>query len=89
MFRPRVMRLLRHRHHVSLAELARAAKISPQRMSQIELAAERPTEYQRQLVAESFAIIAQERGKGGNALRRDLGRLEYCLLDFAEEEELP
>lgn len=86
MYPTRVMRLLRLKHHISLAELSRSAKISPQRMSQIELAAERSTEYQRQLVAEAFAIIAQERGKGGNALRRDLRRLEYCLLDFVEEE---
>lgn len=86
MYPTRVMRLLRLKYHISLAELSRSAKISPQRMSQIELAAERSTEYQRQLVAEAFDIIAEERGKGGNALRRDLRRLEYCLLDFVEEE---
>lgn len=83
----RIMRLLRFKHNISLAELATAAKVSMQRISQIELAVERSTQYQQELVTEAFAIIADTRGKDGNALRRDLRRLEYRLLDFAREDE--
>lgn len=83
----RYMRLLRFKHTISLVQLAQAAKVSPQRISQIELAVEQPTEYQRELIREAFAIIADERGKDGAALRRDLKRLEYCLLDNVREDE--
>ena len=83
----RVMRLLRFRHNVSLAQLARAAKVSPQRISQMELGIEPSTEYQRELIREAFAIIADERGQDGGDLRRDLRRLEYRLLDYVREGE--
>lgn len=82
----RVMRLLRLKHSISLVDLAAAAKVSPQRISQIELSPEPATAYHRTLIAEAFAIIADEKGKDGAPLRRDLRRLEYSLLDFTEED---
>lgn len=83
---PRIMRLLRFKHNISLAELARAAKVSIQRVSQIELSEERSTEYQRELIYEAFSIIAQESRDA--ALRRDLRQLEYRLLDYLREDEV-
>lgn len=84
----RIMRLLRLKHNITVAELARAAKVSPQRISQIELSPEPATAYHRALIAEAFAIIAYESGKDGAPLRHDLRRLEYTLLDFTEEDNL-
>lgn len=86
MYQTRYMRLLRLKFNISLADLARVSKVSPQRISQIELQSEHPTEYQRQLIYEAFSIIALE--NCNTALRRDLRRLEYCLLDFTDKEEL-
>ena len=86
MYPTRHMRLLRLKHGISLVDLAKAARVTPQRISQIELSAEPATPYHRELIAEAFAIIAEERGKEGRALRRDLSRLEYSLLDFTEED---
>lgn len=82
----RIMRLLRFKHNISLAELARVAMVSIQRVSQIELSEDRPTEYQRELIYEAFSIIAQE--SGNVALRCDLRRLEYRLLDYLREDEV-
>lgn len=87
MTQTKIMRLLRFKHHISLTELAQAAKVSSQRISQIELAEDSETPYQQELVSEAFAIIADTRGKDGNALRRDLRRLEYRLLDYLREDE--
>lgn len=84
----RIMRLLRLKHCISLVDLAAAAKVSPQRISQIELSPEPATAYHRALVAEAFAIIAYEKGRDGADLRHDLRRLEYTLLDFTEEDNL-
>lgn len=82
----RIMRLLRLKHHISAAELARAAKVSPQRVFQIELCEHGSTEYQRELIYEAFSIIALE--NSNTALRHDLRRLEYSLLDFTEEDSI-
>lgn len=84
----RRMRLLRFKYNISVAELARVSKVSHQRISQIELSPEPATQYHRDLIAEAFAIIADERGQDGAPLRRDLKHLEYSLLDFTEEDFL-
>ena len=88
MYQTRWMRVLRLKHHISLVDLSKAAKVSPQRISQIELSSEPATNYHRELIAEAFAIVADKRGKEGAVLRSELKRLEYRLLDFTEEDAL-
>ena len=88
MYPTRYMRLLRLKHGIPLSELAIAARVTHQRISQIELSSEPATSYHRALIAEAFAIIAEQRGKDGEDLRRDLHRLEYSLLDFTEKENI-
>lgn len=86
MYSTRWMRLLRLKHGITLIDLSNAAKVTPQRVSQIELSEERSTEYQRELIYEAFSIIAQE--SRNTTLRRDLRRLEYRLLDYLREDEI-
>ena len=87
MYPTRWMRLLRLKHHVTHQSLADAAHVSRQRIIEIELGADYTTEYQRQLIAKAFRIVAGQRGAQGNALRKDFEKLEYRLLEYAKDGE--
>ncbi len=87
MYPTRWMRLLRLKHRVTHRELALAAHVSRQRIIEIELGTDYTTEYQRQLIANAFRTVIEQRGENGRALANDFVKLEPRLLEYAKEEE--
>ena len=87
MYPTRWMRLLRLKHHITHRELAEAAKVSRQRIIEIELGTDYTTEYQRQLVAKAFRSVITKRGADGAPLEKDFEKLESRLLEYAKDGE--
>lgn len=82
----RKIRNLRLRHRISTVELGHACGLSPQRVSEIELGdAELSPETQRKLSA-GIHLIADQRERELNLLRKDLNSLHTRLFELEEEE---
>jgi len=80
------MRNIRLRHRISTAELGHACGLSQQRVSEIELGeAELSPETQQKLSA-GFHLIADQRERELNLLRKDLDGLCDHLFEHEEEE---
>lgn len=87
MYPTRWMRLLRLKHRITHRELAEAAKVSRQRIIEIELGTDYTTEYQRRLVAKAFRSVITKRGAEGAPLEKDFEKLESRLLEYAKDGE--
>lgn len=81
----RIMRLMRLKHGVSLAELSRAVSRSPQYFSSIELGEYPPTDGAKQLVATAFDSVAKARADAVSEFQDDYAENREKLLDFIEE----
>ena len=79
----RKMRLLRHKHHISLVELSDACGVSKQRLSEIELDKKSVSEVAVQMITAGFSVV--EKRRRDNALSRDFRRHKDALLESVEE----
>lgn len=91
MKRVSVMRILRHRYGITLAELAEAIGVSGQYISDLELGKYSERYHYRQsggpLVLRAFSNVAASRTEQMRRLTEDLTRNCHCLLDFVEEDD--
>ncbi len=67
-------RALRIRYRIPLSELARAAGVSMQLISKMELERERQTPAHERMLQDAFAVIIQRRRMELDALERELSR---------------
>ena len=81
----RKMRLLRHKHHISLVELSDACGVSKQRLSEIELDKTSVSEVAVQMITAGFSVVEKRRRDSLNALSRDFRRHKDTLLENVEE----
>ncbi|MDR1330097.1 MAG: helix-turn-helix domain-containing protein [Oscillospiraceae bacterium] len=81
-----IMRALRHKHGVSLAELARCAGVSAQYISGIELGAYPATEHMRNISRSAFERLIRSNREHIEALADDLAIYRESLLDPMEDE---
>lgn len=82
-----VCRALRLRYGISCPELARAAGVSKQLISKIELEPSRQTPGHEKLLQAAFAAAAARRRARLEALERDLERWEGKLFQLFQPEE--
>lgn len=83
----RTMRFLRHKHNISYVELGKAAGISTQRLSQIELNPDPSTQYHRELVRRAFLRVIAARRLALSDLEQDFEQYQDSLLDEAPKED--
>jgi len=83
--RTSVMRKLRLKHGVSLAELARAANRSSQYISSVELGEWVATDSTKALMAAAFERVIRARNDATAELAKDYAEKRDRLLDFIEE----
>jgi transcriptional regulator with XRE-family HTH domain len=81
-----IMRYLRQKHGVSLAELARCAGVSPQYMSSIELGEYPATDNAKHLAISAFERFIERRRECASQLAEDFAALRERLLDPADME---
>lgn len=81
----RKFRLIRLRHRISCAELAKAAGVSPQRISQLELDLTYCSRKTEALLEEAFGEIVRCRARELELLRADFERSRSSLMDPVEE----
>jgi transcriptional regulator with XRE-family HTH domain len=81
-----IMRALRHKHGVSLAELARCAGVSAQYISGIELGAYPATAHMHNISRSAFERLIKSNRERTEALAVDLEIYRERLLDPAEDE---
>lgn len=81
----RKFRMLRMKYGISVAELAQAARVSPQRISQMELDLHNEPNRSAQMVQNAFIKIIAERSRMLDGLRLDFVRHRDTLLDLVEE----
>lgn len=82
-----VCRALRLRYRISHSELARAAGVSKQLISKIELEPSRQTPGHERLLHAAFTTAAAQRRARLEALERDLERWEGKLFQPEEGED--
>ena len=70
-----LLRSLRLRYHIRLDELAQAAGVSHQYISDLELEKRRATPGDRRLVERAFDIVVQNRRKQIDRLAEEIARL--------------
>ena len=91
MKRASVMRILRHRYGITLAELAKIAGVSGQYISDLELGKYIGSyDYRQsgdQLVARAFAGVVANRREQARRLSDDFMKNCHRLLDFVEEHD--
>lgn len=81
----RKFRLLRMKHHVSLAELAEAAGVSVQRVNQLELDMEYHPRRAVKTLDMAFCTVIAQRARKLDALRLDFMKHRDSLMDAVEE----
>lgn len=81
----RTFRLLRTRHHISCLELANAAGISPQRVSQLELDLSYHPKKAADLIDAALAKIIERRAGELEQLRTDYALCRGSLMEPMEE----
>lgn len=81
----RKMRLLRHKYGITCPELGRACGLSPQRISEIELSAQRLTPVTEEKLRQAFSLVAEERRCQLSSLHCDLEHYSKSLFDAVEE----
>jgi transcriptional regulator with XRE-family HTH domain len=79
-----VMRVLRQKHGVSLAELARCARVSPQYISGIELGEYPATDNAKWLAKSAFERLIELRQEQTSQLAEDFAEVRECLLDSVD-----
>lgn len=79
------MRYLRLRYKIRLEELAHAAGVSHQYISDLELGKRPATPGDRRLVERAFEIVVQDRKKEIDRLVEDCSTGRSCFLDPIEE----
>lgn len=77
---------LRLRYGISQTELARAAGVSRQLISQIELECERQSKGHEAMVRRAFAAVIASRRSELNGLERELERIPW-LFSMSKEED--
>lgn len=80
------MRYLRLSYNIRLDELAQAAGVSHQYISDIELQKRPATPGDRRLVERAFEIVIQNRRKQIDRLAEECSAGRSCFLDPIEEE---
>jgi transcriptional regulator with XRE-family HTH domain len=75
------MRALRHKHGVSLVELARCARVSPQYISGIELGEYPATDNAKRLAKSAFERLIEYRQEQTSRLAEDFAAFSGRLLD--------
>ncbi len=81
----RKMRLLRHKYHISLAELSDACGVSKQRLSEIELDKTSVSTVAARMIADGFSVVEKRRRDNLKALSKDFRRHKNALLESVEE----
>ena len=82
----RLMRILRLRYDISLAELARVCGVSSQRISEIELNTEPEiTPKTAAKIEDGFANVTEKRRRELHKLRKDYEKYKGSLMDCVEE----
>jgi predicted transcriptional regulator len=79
-----IMRFLRHKHGVSLAELSRCAGVSPQYLSGIELGEYPATDNAAKLARMAFDRLIEHHCDGTRSLTDDYAMYRDKLLDHIE-----
>lgn len=82
-----LMRSLRLRYKIRLDELAQAAGVSHQYISDLELEKRPATPGDRRLVERAFEIVVQKRKEQVDRLAEECSAGRSCFLDPIEEEE--
>lgn len=82
----RIMRILRLKYNISLAELARVCGVSSQRISEIELNTEPEiTPKTAAKIADAFNIAAERRRRELRRFRKDYEKYKDSLMECVEE----
>ncbi len=81
-----LLRSLRLRYHIRLDELAQAAGVSHQYISDLELEKRRATPGDRRLVERAFDIVVQNRRKQIDRLAEEFSAGRSYFLDPIKEE---
>jgi hypothetical protein len=76
-----IMRTLRHKHGISLVDLARCARVSPQYISGIELGEFPATDNAKRLAKSAFERLIEYRQEQTSRLAEDLAVFSGRLLD--------
>lgn len=89
MYETRWMRWLRWKYHISHRELARCAGVCRQRIVQIELAEEKPTQNNLQLIQKGFARLIESREAALRQLKQDVQKYgPYLLADMGTQKKI-
>lgn len=83
----RKFRILRLRHHVSMAELGRACGVSAQRISELELSESTPEAETVQKIQDGFEAIIAQRGEKLRTLRQEFDSCKNSLMERVGEYE--
>ena len=83
----RKFRILRLRHHVSMAELGRACGVSAQRISELELSENKPAAETVQKIQDGFESIIAQRGEKLGTLRQEYEDCKDSLMERVGEYE--
>ena len=83
----RKFRILRLRHHVSMAELGRACGLSAQRISELELSEGVPEQETIQKIQNGFERILTERMEDAERLHLEYQRCRNTLMQRVGEDE--
>lgn len=80
------LRIVRQRHRISLSELAKAAEVSTQQMSRLELGDVRGTAFQERKVTEAMRTVIASRKVALRRLEQDCDTHGGKLLEQLEVE---
>lgn len=83
----RKFRILRLRHQISMAELARVCGVSAQRISELELSESTPEAETVQKIQNGFEALLTLRGEQLAALRREYADCKDTLMERVGEYE--
>ena len=83
----RKFRILRLRHQISMAELARVCGVSAQRISELELSESTPEAETVQKIQNGFETIIAQRGEKLDTLRQDYDSCKNSLMERVGEYE--
>jgi transcriptional regulator with XRE-family HTH domain len=84
----RLIRALRERHRISTKLFVKLSGVCRQRIVQIELGSQRPTEHMLGLVRKAVERVIEQRQNELAEVEDDFLRYQYNLLDYVNEEDL-
>ncbi len=82
----RLLRMLREKHHISTRLFVKLSGVCRQRIVQIELGDQKPTEHMSNIVKATFERVIEFRQRELVALENDYLRYRNNLLDYHEED---